>query len=51
MLAQKQVTSRIHERAYRNRPLTDEQKESNRQKSEIRARVEHVFGYMSHPLA
>jgi IS5 family transposase len=47
MLAQQRVTSRIHERAYRNRPLTDEQKESNRQKSRIRARIEHVFGYMS----
>jgi IS5 family transposase len=47
MLAQKQVTSRIHERAYRNRPLSDAQKESNRQKSKIRARIEHVFGYMS----
>ena len=47
MLAQKQVTSHIHERAYRNRPLSDEQKESNRQKSKIRARIEHVFGFMS----
>jgi IS5 family transposase len=47
MLAEKQVTSQIHERAYRNRPLTGEQKESNRQKSKIRARIEHVFGYMS----
>jgi len=27
--------------------LTDEQKESNGQKSRIRARIEHVFGYMS----
>ena len=50
MLAQKQVTSHIHERAYRNRPLTDEQKESNRQKSKIRARIEHVFGFMSQSL-
>jgi IS5 family transposase len=47
MLAQKQVTSCIHERAYRNRPLSDEQKESNRQKSKIRARIEHIFGFMS----
>jgi IS5 family transposase len=47
MLAQKQVASHIHERAYRNRPLTDEQKASNRQKSKIRARIEHVFGFMS----
>ncbi|MFR9636617.1 MAG: transposase, partial [Rikenellaceae bacterium] len=30
----------------RNKPLTDEQKASNREKSKIRARVEHVFGFM-----
>jgi len=47
MLAKKAVTSQIHERAYRNRPLTDEQKATNRQKSKVRARIEHVFGYMS----
>jgi IS5 family transposase len=47
MLEGKQITSQIHERAYRNRPLNDEQKETNRQKSKIRARIEHVFGYMS----
>ena len=47
MLAQKQVTSHLHERAYRNRPLSDEQKESNRQKSKVRARIEHIFGFMS----
>jgi len=47
LLAQQQVSSQIHERAYRNRPLTDVQKETNRQKSKIRARIEHVFGYMS----
>jgi transposase, IS5 family len=37
--------SEIHERSYRNRPLTDEQKDKNREKSRIRARVEHVFGH------
>lgn len=47
LLAQQQITSHIHERAYRNRPLTNEQKESNRQKSKLRARIEHVFGYIS----
>ena len=36
--------SRIHERAYRNRPLTEAQKESNRERSKVRAKVEHVFG-------
>lgn len=36
--------SRIHERGYRNHPLSEEQKQSNRTKSKTRARVEHVFG-------
>jgi transposase, IS5 family len=36
--------SQIHERAYRNHPLTEEQKQSNRDKSRTRAKVEHVFG-------
>jgi IS5 family transposase len=34
----------IIERAYRNNPLTDEQKESNRLKSKRRCRIEHIFG-------
>jgi len=33
-----------NERAYRNRPLSDAQKEKNRRKSSIRSRIEHVFG-------
>jgi len=37
----------ICERAYRNKPLTDDQRESNRIKSKVRARVEHVFGYIT----
>lgn len=36
--------SQIHERGYRNSPLTEEQKETNRGKSKVRAKVEHVFG-------
>lgn len=41
------VETRINEKGYRNHPLTPEQKENNRQKSKIRARVEHVFGFMT----
>jgi transposase, IS5 family len=36
--------SEINERAYRNRPLTEAQTAQNKQRSSIRARVEHVFG-------
>jgi len=40
------ITQEICERAYRNKPLTDEQKEENRRKSKVRARIEHVFGFV-----
>jgi IS5 family transposase len=41
-----EMKNKVHEKGYRNRPLTDEQKASNTKKSKIRARVEHVFGFM-----
>jgi len=34
----------INKRAYRNRPLSDQDRETNRRKSSIRSRVEHIFG-------
>ena len=36
----------VHKKGYRNKPLTEEQKNQNREKSKTRARVEHVFGFM-----
>ena len=41
-----EMKNKVHEKGYRNRPLTEEQKASNTKKSKIRARVEHVFGFM-----
>ena len=41
------VESRIHERARRSHPLTEEQKKTNREKSKVRVRVEHVFATMT----
>ena len=40
------VNNKIHEKGYKNKPLTKEQKALNNEKSKIRARVEHVFGFM-----
>ena len=40
------IKQEICERAYRNKPLNDEQKAENRRKSRIRVRVEHVFGFI-----
>jgi IS5 family transposase len=47
LLRENDLHSRINEKGYRNRPLSESQKESNREKSKIRSRVEHVFGVQS----
>lgn len=49
-LAASRHDSRIHERAYKDEPLTEEQKTNNKQKSKVRARVEHVFGAMENEM-
>ena len=46
ILEKHQVKDQIHEKGYKNKPLTDTQKESNTRKSKVRVRVEHVFGFM-----
>lgn len=50
MLKRKQVESQIHEKGYRNHPLTKRQKQRNRKKSKIRARIEHVFAFMTNSM-
>lgn len=40
------MTNCVCEKGYKNKPLTDSQKQSNREKSKTRARVEHVFAFM-----
>lgn len=40
------MNNKVHEKGYRNKPLTEEQKANNNEKSKTRARVEHVFGFM-----
>lgn len=36
----------IHHRAYKNKPLTEAQQATNKTRSKVRSRVEHVFGFM-----
>jgi IS5 family transposase len=43
-------TSQINERAYRGKPLSEAQESSNKAKSRVRARVEHVFGHMENSM-
>ena len=42
------ILNRIHEKGYRDHPLTKTQKRNNTAKSRIRARVEHVFAAINH---
>lgn len=46
IMQKKEVVNQVHEKGYRNKPLTDKQKADNKVKSKIRARVEHLFGFM-----
>ena len=46
VISKYEMNNKVHEKGYRNKPLTDEQKKQNREKSRTRARVEHVFGFM-----
>lgn len=43
-LEQAGYQSKVHEKGYKNKPLTERQKKSNKNKSRVRAKVEHVFG-------
>lgn len=40
------MKNKVHEKGHRNHPLSKKQKAKNQTKSKIRARVEHVFGFM-----
>jgi len=46
----KKCKSFVHEKAYRNKPLSYAQERANSVKSKIRVRVEHVFGYMTNSM-
>ena len=50
VVEQKEMINQIHEKGYRNNPLTEEQKENNRVKSKTRARIEHIFGFIENSM-
>ena len=49
-LETKDCESFVHEKGYRGSQLNEQQKESNNTKSRIRARVEHIFGFMTNSM-
>jgi len=46
IISKNEMINNVIEKGYKNRPLTDKQKERNVEKSRIRACVGHVFGFM-----
>ena len=50
LLEKNNITPQITNRAFRNNPLSEIEKESNRNKSKTRSRVEHVFGFIGNSM-
>jgi transposase, IS5 family len=42
--------SRVHHKGVRGRPLGARQKQVNKARSQVRARVEHVFGHQTNSM-
>ena len=47
----KKVIPLVIEKGYKNKPLTEQQKTNNKEKSKIRVRVEHVFGFIENSMS
>jgi len=50
MLTHKGLTSRIHRKGRRNKPLSKREEQGNKTRSKVRVRVEHVFGSQSNDM-
>ncbi|PID55733.1 MAG: IS5/IS1182 family transposase [Ignavibacteriae bacterium] len=50
LLSTRNIKNQINEKGYRGHPLTEEQKKENREKSKVRARVEHIFGFIKNSM-
>jgi IS5 family transposase len=49
-ISKKNMTNQVCDRAFRNKPLTEEQEKTNTEKSRTRSRVEHIFGFMENSM-
>ena len=47
---QKGIISKVNEKGCRNKAITKKQQKENKKKSKVRARVEHVFGFMTNSM-
>lgn len=44
------MVNKVCEKGHRNKPLTEQQKNNNTEKSRIRSRVEHIYGFMENSM-
>jgi len=49
-LEEKGLKSRVHRKGHRNKPLSEREKRGNKTRSQVRVRVEHVFGAQSNDM-
>jgi IS5 family transposase len=50
LLKKKKIINCIHERSYRDTPLSAQQIKNNRKKSSTRVRIEHIFGFVDNSM-
>ena len=50
IIAEKKMNNKVCEKGTRNHPLTEEQKANNKEKSRVRSRVEHIYGFMENSM-
>jgi len=50
IVKKKKMKNKIHEKGTKNNPLNEEQKALNTEKSKIRCRVEHIFGFIENSM-
>jgi transposase, IS5 family len=46
----KEIINQVNEQGYRNKAITKKQEAANKKKSKVRARVEHIFGFMTNSM-
>ena len=46
----KKIINKVIEKGYRNKPLTEMQIANNKEKSKVRSRVEHIFGFVENSM-
>lgn len=50
LVENKKVIPQIIEKGFKNKPLTEEQMAGNKEKSKVRVRIEHIFGFIENSM-